>query len=229
MGENGRVVSRHDIQLPAGEFSYLDSGAGDPVVFLHALGRSASDWVPVMERMGAVWRCVALDQRGHGESFRAGEYSFDLLERDFRDFVDSLGLARFVLVAHSMGGVVGWIFAEKSPERLEALVIEDTFVPIEEHEYPEVPGPSPEPVDYDWEARRQLFRNLSSPDPSWGDNLGKVTTPTLIIAGSASNRELEETARILPRAELVTIEVGHWIHETTPGVFVETVRSFLNR
>lgn len=226
--QNAGVVDRGTVQLTAGAFSYLDSGTGDPVVFLHALGRSASDWLPVMEAMESDWRCIALDQRGHGDSVRPGEYNYELLEQDFREFVDSLGLDRFTLVAHSMGGVVGWIFAERTPERLQALVIEDSIVPIEEHQYPEVPISSPESVDYDWEVRRQLFQQLNSPDPTWWENVPAVTTPTLIIAGSESG-ELEETARILPRADLVTIDVGHWIHEIVPDLFVDEVRTFLHR
>jgi len=224
----GSVAERHTVQLPEGEFSYLELGRGNPVVFLHALGRSASDWLPIMEAMQADWRCIAFDQRGHGESVRPGEYSFELLEQDFRDFVDALGLERFALVAHSMGGTVGWIFAEKSPERLKFLVVEDSLVPIDAHEYPEIPASPPEPVDYDWEVRRQLFRQLNSPDPSWWENVSKVTAPTLIIDGSGF-AELQETVRVLPQAELVTIGVGHWIHESAPNDFVKTVRWFLHR
>lgn len=224
----GHVAARHTVQLQEGEFSYLELGQGDPVVFLHALGRSASDWLPIMEAMQSDWRCIAFDQRGHGESVRPGEYSFELLEQDFRDFVDALGLERFALVAHSMGGTVGWIFAEKSPERLNCLVVEDSMVPIAAHDYPEISASPPEPVGYDWEVRRQLFRQLNSPDPSWWENVSKVTAPTLIIDGSGF-AELEETVRVLPQAELVTIDVGHWIHESAPYAFVNTVRSFLER
>lgn len=222
------MADRHTVRLPGGEFSYFELGQGDPVVFLHALGRSAADWLPIMEAMQSDWRCIAVDQRGHGESVRPGEYRFELLEQDLRDFVDSLGLERFALVAHSMGGTVGWIFAEKTPERLKCLVVEDTVVPIDVHEYPEIPASPPEPVNYDWEARRQLFKQLGSPDPSWWEDLSKVTTPTLIIDGSGFP-EFAETVQVLPRAELVTIEVGHWIHESAPDVFVDTIRSFLDR
>ena len=214
------------MDLSAGRFSYLEHGQGDPIVFLHALGRDASDWLTVMESLGGGWRCIALDQRGHGESVRPGEYRFEHLEADFREFVDALGLDRFVLVAHSMGGTVSWIFAEKTPGRLEALIIEDTPAPTDRHEYPEIPVSPPEPVAYDWEVRRQLFIQLNSPDPAWWANLYLVTSPTLLVAGS-SDEEFEETARVLPDCKLVSIEAGHWIHETESGRFVEAMRSFL--
>lgn len=51
----GHVAARHTVQLQEGEFSYLELGQGDPVVFLHALGRSASDWLPIMEAMQSDW------------------------------------------------------------------------------------------------------------------------------------------------------------------------------
>lgn len=222
------MADRFTVDLPAGAFSYLEQGQGDPIVFLHALGRDATDWSTVMNKLDADWRCIALDQRGHGQSARPGEYSFENMESDFRDFVDSLGLDQFVLVAHSMGGTVGWIFAGKTPERLMALIVEDTPVPIAQHQYPQVPASPPEPMDYDWEARRQLFKQLNSPDPAWRDNISRITTPTVLIAGSTS-KEQQETARILPDGELTIIKAGHWLHEAKTELFVEAVRSFLDR
>jgi pimeloyl-ACP methyl ester carboxylesterase len=221
------VIRRRSLQLGAGEFSYMESGEGDPLLFLHALGRSASDWASVMEAMADTWWCLALDQRGHGDSVRCGEYTFEAMEQDFREFVDGLGLDRFFLVAHSMGGTVGWLFAEKTPERLQKLAFEDTPPPTDRHTYPDIPETPPEPVRYDWEARRQLFRQLNAPDPSWWANIERVTAPTLVIAGSATDDDLQETARRLPDGELIIIETGHWIHETQPVAFVAAIRAFL--
>jgi pimeloyl-ACP methyl ester carboxylesterase len=222
-----RVVSERSVDLTAGEFSYLEAGDGPPLVFLHALGRSASDWLHVIEALQADWRCIALDQRGHGRSVHTTEYRFELLERDFREFVDTLQLASFSLIAHSMGGVVGLLFAERTPERVESLVLEDTTAPMEQHEYPTVAAEPPEPVDYDWRVRRQIFGQLNSPDPTWWDSLPSVTTRTLLIAGRPGDRDLEETAEELPNVKVVTVEAGHWIHENEPKRFLEVVQRFL--
>ncbi len=221
------VITRSSLSLPQGEFSYLEEGDGEPVVLLHALGRSGADWTTVIEAMSDGWRCLALDQRGHGDSVRCDEYAFESMEQDVRSFVDALGLDHFFLVVHSMGGTVGWLFAERTPERLQGLVVEDTPPPSDRHVYPEVSDTPPEPVSYDWEARRQLFRQLNSPDPSWWADLEKVTAPTLVIAGSANDDELKEATRRLPNGKLITIEAGHWIHETQPEAFVKTIRTFL--
>ena len=223
------TTSRVSIHLSAGEFSYLEAGEGPPLMFLHALGRSASDWLPVFDALRTDWRCIALDQRGHGRSVRTDEYRFRLLERDFREFVDILQLPAFSLIAHSMGGVVGILFAEKTPGRVESLVLEDTTAPMERHEYPPVPAEPPEPVDYDWRVRRQIFEELNSPDPTWWDSLPHITTRTLLIAGTPGDRDLEETAEQLPDVRVVTIEAGHWIHESEPKRFLEVVQGFLRK
>jgi esterase len=222
------MTERHVIELPAGRFSYLEGGRGFPLVFLHALGREASDWLSVIDALEDEFKCLALDQRGHGMSVRPGEYTFELLEADFRAFAGRLNLDRFVLVAHSMGGTVGWMFAGKTPERLAALIVEDTPVPIDKYSYPEVPQRPPEPISYDWEVRRQLFRQLNSPDPVWLANLSRITVPTLVIDGSG-NEELRDIADALPYAEHVNIEVGHWVHQSDPETFVGAIRSFVNR
>lgn len=221
------MASQRSVDLTAGEFSYLETGDGPPLVFLHALGRSASDWLHVIEGLQADWRCIALDQRGHGRSVHTNEYRFELLERDFREFVDALHLASFSLIAHSMGGVVALLFAERTPDQVESLVLEDTTAPMKRHEYPTVPAEPPEPVDYDWTVRRQIFEELNSPDPTWWDSLPQVTTRTLLIAGTQGDRDLEETAEQLPDVETVTIETGHWIHESEPKRFLEVVQGFL--
>lgn len=223
------MASRRSLHLSAGEFSYLEAGDGPPLLFLHALGRSASDWLQIIEALEEDWRCVALDQRGHGDSVHTGEYRYGLLEKDFREFVDALGLNRFDLVAHSMGGVVGLLFAERTPDRLKSLILEDTTAPMDRHEYPTVPGEPDQPVDYDWEARRQLFEELNSPDPTWWNALPQVTTRTLLIAGSRADRDLEETTEQMPEVRLVTIEAGHWIHETEPERFLDVVTGFLTQ
>jgi len=223
------MVSERSVDLAAGEFSYLEAGDGPPLVFLHALGRSASDWLHVIEVLHADWRCIALDQRGHGRSVYTNEYGFELLEKDFREFVDALHLPRFSLIAHSMGGVVGMLFVEKTPQRVESLVLEDTTAPMERHQYPSVLAEPPEPVDYDWNARRQIFEQLNSPDPAWWGSLPEITSRTLLVVGRQGDRDLEETAARLPNVRIALIEAGHWIHESEPKRFLEVVQGFLDQ
>ena len=71
--------------------------------------------------------CLALDQRGHGESEWSPEmdYSIDSHVRDLEAFVDALGVERFVLVGMSLGGVNGLAWAAEHHRRLAGLVMVD--------------------------------------------------------------------------------------------------------
>ena len=66
---------------------------------------------------------------------------------------------------------------------MRALIFEDTPPPTDHHAYPNIPDSPSAAVSYDWEARRQLFRQLTSPDAYGWTNLHNVTAPTLLIAG----------------------------------------------
>ncbi len=70
----------------------------------------------------------ALDQRGHGDSAWADppEYSTLRLAADINEVAENLDLRDFVLVAHSMGGMVSLNYASKYPGRLGRLVIIDS-------------------------------------------------------------------------------------------------------
>lgn len=220
-------MHRQYLDVASGRLSYLDHGNGSPTVFLHALGRDAEDWRPVVERMASGRRCLVFDLRGHGESTRTERYSYESLTADLVEAADALGLDRFTLIAHSVGAVIGWLYAQSQPERLSAFVSEDTGPPNREYAYPDVPAEPPEPVDYDWNVRRHIFAQLNAPDPAWWDNIEAVTCPTLVIAGEIPDAHLDEVADRLPDGRLVAIEAGHWIHEREPDRFVSVVDSFL--
>lgn len=210
-----------------GTISYTDVGHGPPIVFLHALGRSASDWSAVVAGLSAEFRCIAIDFPGHGESVWTGRYEFRHMVGAVRDLIAVLDLGSFSVAAHSMGATVAWMLVPDLADRVEALVIEDTAAPTDRHRYPSVPAVPPEPVGYDWEARRQIFANLNSPDPRWRERIADLDVRTLLIAGTADDEEVDETAAILNDARIVIIPVGHWIHEAATDEFVTSVRSFL--
>lgn len=108
---------------------YLDWGTADrlPIVFLHGAALNAHTWDVVCLSLRKQYHCHALDQRGHGESSWAhdADYSGDAHRGDLEIFVEYLGLKRFVLVGHSMGGFNAFNYAFHHSHRLAALVLVD--------------------------------------------------------------------------------------------------------
>ncbi|MBV8087912.1 MAG: alpha/beta hydrolase [Chloroflexi bacterium] len=124
------LVSPEDHFLHSGELRlhYLDWGGSgkDTIVFLHGAHLTAHTWDLVCLALRPDYRCVALDARGHGDSDWAPDYSLDLHVGDVTALVRELGLDRFILVGHSMGGGTAVGYAGGNVEKLQALVCVDT-------------------------------------------------------------------------------------------------------
>jgi 3-oxoadipate enol-lactonase len=212
---------------------YSESGEpGRPaMVLLHGGGNDRSSWDSVLPALAKTHHVYALDQRGHGESARTGEYSFELMRDDVLGFIDALGLDRIVLVGHSMGGTVAWLFALDHADRLTRLVVEDVVPPRPGDPPISVPPRPEQPQSFDYDALAAVLSQLNNPDPSWTARLGEVITPTLIVGGGPDSHidqaRLAEVAAMLPDARLVTIAVGHRVHASAPDEFVAAVTEFL--
>ncbi|MFI5910267.1 alpha/beta fold hydrolase [Dactylosporangium sp. NPDC051541] len=117
---------RDSFEVSGRKLSYLDFGGAGPVlVALHGHFSEGADFAPLAQRLGPGWRVLALDQRGHGESGRAGDYERSGYVGDVADFLDHLDLAQAILVGHSLGGVNAYQFAARHPDRVTALIVED--------------------------------------------------------------------------------------------------------
>lgn len=113
-------ISSNGIQL-----NVNDTGAGDiALIFQHHWGGSSLTWKEVVVRLRDRFRCVAIDARGAGESDApAAGYSTEDHARDALSVIQALGLTRFILVGHSMGGKSAQLLAAKRPAGLLGLVL----------------------------------------------------------------------------------------------------------
>lgn len=105
-----------------------DGGSGGlPVVFVHSLAGNSTHWAAQLGHLRRDRRAVAFDIRGHGRSAppKKGDYTIAAMAADVAAVVDTLGLDRFVLVGHSMGGGVALVYAGDHPDRVAGLVLVD--------------------------------------------------------------------------------------------------------
>jgi pimeloyl-ACP methyl ester carboxylesterase len=96
------------IRLSDAEIAYSSHGRGDvPVVFLQGVGLAGAAWTPQLEAISQHHRCIAIDNRGIGESRGdTAQLSVDVMARDAWAVLDALGVEKAHLVGHSLGGVI---------------------------------------------------------------------------------------------------------------------------
>src|SRR5271166_1292746 len=110
-------------------FRYLDWGTKGlrPILLLHGGALTAHTWDLCCLALRDEFHCMALDQRGHGDSDWApdADYSIAAQREDVKGFAEAIGLDQFVLVGMSMGAINGLAYAVAYPETLSALVLID--------------------------------------------------------------------------------------------------------
>ena len=98
-------------------------GAGVPLVFIHGWTANRHRWDHQVAHFAEQRRVIRLDLRGHGESTGAGVRTIEELARDVLALLDHLKVERFVLVGHSMGGMISQTITLAHPERVERMVL----------------------------------------------------------------------------------------------------------
>ena len=107
---------------------YTKRGKGpETILLLHGNVSSTEYWNRFLKMLPARYQAVALDQRGCGKTEHPSlGYSIPQFVEDLRQFTDRLGLPRFHLVGHSMGGQVSMLFTLKHPEKVQTLTLLDS-------------------------------------------------------------------------------------------------------
>src|SRR5258705_8470967 len=104
----------------------LDWGGDEaPALFLHGGQLTAQTWDHVCLGLRTQVRAVALDLRGHGDSDRSEDYSFDSHVADIGTVLDVLAWPKAHLVGMSYGGFIAAHFAAAAPRRVSSLVTID--------------------------------------------------------------------------------------------------------
>jgi haloalkane dehalogenase len=138
------VVEQHESagrHFDAGGISSFvrEQGEGEPVVCLHGVPSSCFLYRKVIAELAdRGLRGVTFDLPGLGLADRPDgfDYSWTGLGRFAAGAVDSLGLDRFHLVVHDIGGPVGFELAAATPERVRSLTVLNTLIEVDQFKRP---------------------------------------------------------------------------------------------
>jgi haloalkane dehalogenase len=135
------------------ELSYVDTGNGDPIVFLHGNPTSSYLWRNIIPHLTSAGRCLAPDLMGMGESGSSPNDSYRFADHSavLDQWFDAVGLTSNVtLVIHDWGSALGFHWAKRHPERIKGIVYMEAIVrPVTWEEWPD--------------AARQVFQGFRSP------------------------------------------------------------------
>jgi pimeloyl-ACP methyl ester carboxylesterase len=124
LGERGgsRIASVTTLKLEDGRSLCVRRwpGVGDPLVLLHGLLDSSQGWNHLAE---LPCQRIAFDLPGFGHSDAPERGSLAGYARDIAAGLEMLGVERFNLVGHSLGGGVAAALAEMMPDRVGAIVL----------------------------------------------------------------------------------------------------------
>jgi pimeloyl-ACP methyl ester carboxylesterase len=90
-------------------------GSGPPLVVLHGLFGSGSNWRSIARELAATHSVISVDLRNHGASPWADSMDYVEMADDVLQLIDRLKLDRPTLMGHSMGGKVAMALALRHP------------------------------------------------------------------------------------------------------------------
>ena len=122
---------RQRVRVLDSEISYVDTGRGAPVVFLHGNPTSSYLWRNVIPHVAGLGRCLAPDLVGMGQSAKSPTlaYTFADHARYLDAWFDALGLTRdVILVVHDWGSALGFHRAVRYPDHIAGIAYMEAIV-----------------------------------------------------------------------------------------------------
>jgi len=228
-GASTSVPVRATVRTPDGvELAVFDFGGHGPdLILAHATGLHAMVWAPVVAHLTDSFRCVAFDERGHGDSGPSpGGYAWSGFAVDVTSVVDGLGLENPYGAGHSCGGAALLLAAADRPDRFAGLWCYEPVVR---------PGPRPgyepgHPLAVGARRRRARFadraearRNYAAKPPF--SRVAPAALDAYVAHGLAD--EPDGTVRLKcdpdTEAEVYANSGGHDAYERLPEVGIPVV------
>jgi len=228
---------------------YAVFGTGDPILLIHGGLGHADIWASQVATMSKTHKVIVADSRGHGRSTRTEQpYGYDLMASDYLALLDYLKIDKTALVGWSDGGIIGIDIALHHPERLTRLFAQaanvttdgvdpgvmtnKTFAAYIDRSGRDYKKMSKTPDQYD--AFVAQISHMWESEPAWTkEQLGKITTPTAIVAGDhdeAIKREhTEYMASVIPGAKLIILpNASHFAMLQAPDEYSQAALDFID-
>ncbi|MFQ5879819.1 MAG: alpha/beta fold hydrolase [Dehalococcoidia bacterium] len=111
---------------------YEVAGEGFPLVLVSGFGADRLGWVDYQfPFFSQYYRTVIYDKRGTGQSDKPDiSYTMEMFADDTIGLMDALGMERAHIVGISMGGVIAQTLGINYPDRVQSLVLSNTYMGV---------------------------------------------------------------------------------------------------
>lgn len=122
-------LDKRDVQVGDTHWSYYEGGEGPTLLLLHGFNARKEIWLAMAKELTPHFHVIIPDLPGWGDSTRVdgASYNIDVQALRLQSFVQTLGLQKFVLIGHSMGGAIAGTYAAEHPEHVSELALLDAF------------------------------------------------------------------------------------------------------
>ncbi|MDR1687144.1 MAG: alpha/beta hydrolase [Clostridiales bacterium] len=162
------------------ELFYEKTGQGSPVILLHGNGENHEIFDVLIEKLSANYTLYAIDSRGHGKSEKVRTINYEDMAEDIAAFIGGLNLQKPSLYGFSDGGIAGLLIAIKYPDLLSKLAISGANINPKGFKRFFLAAMS---AEYFFTRNENIKMMITQPDIK-EEQLAKIVTPTLVLAGS---------------------------------------------
>lgn len=223
-------------------FYYETYGEGEPLLMVHGNGASIGSFLKQIDHFKSKYRVIAMDSRGQGQSGSSdAPLTYEMMTDDLNAFLEHLKTGPVDVIGWSDGGIEALLLGIRHPDKVKKLVaMAANLNPTTQALYPETLGmvdtmmkTFPAEARDTPEGKKQLkLMQLMLDQPQIDPKaLGKITAPTLVLAGDQDLIKLEHTVEIynaIPNANLAILPNStHAVPLDDPELFNATVERFL--
>ncbi|MBO0851595.1 MAG: alpha/beta hydrolase [Pseudonocardia sp.] len=178
----GPAVEQGSVAVDGGAIHYTRAGSGPPLLLLHGWPQTSHEWYKTMPELADGHTVIAVDLPGLGESsVPSAGYDKATTARRVHEAVQRLGYREISILAHDVGGMVGFYYARDFPTEVSRLMVIEA----------PLPGPAVDQIKlYSWHI---LFNSSPAPIPERLIDDKDVSTYLGMLFGSGLSPAEQET------------------------------------
>ncbi|MEG0239907.1 alpha/beta fold hydrolase [Anaerorhabdus sp.] len=211
-------------------------GNGETIILLHGNNEDHTFFVHQIYALSRFYRVIALDTRGHGRSQRGKEpFTIRQFVQDVYEYMEQKQIEQAHLLGFSDGGNIALLFAIQYPKKVKKLIIDGANL-----DPSGVKKKFQIPTNIEYYISNKINKNskktemlrLMVNDPYINhDDLKKIQSPTLVVAGTKDDIKESHTrliATLIPNSKLCFIDGDHFVAYKNPSQFNDAILTFLN-